>query len=395
MSSAILARVAAGGEYEWIRCAERGAVVERGSAPELASAAGPRSVAVALDGRCVRTLQAVIPARSQRQAEQAAPFAIEEDLAEDPEHLQVACGRAGEGGRRGIAVIRQAVLDEVLGPLAAQGVNVASAFPEFLAVPHRPGHWSLLFDTSRVLVRTGPDQGFACDPVLLERMLARHDPAALPSAVDVFGEGTLPPLLAHLPRHMHPLPRGALGLLAEEGTDTPVLELLPVRFRARAGFRGAGAGWAVGLLALAVVIHAGFLWRDLRTAERALDEVRTAQAALMREAFPEIPKIVNAEVQAFQVVKELGGRRTTVWSALQALHQVGAAMRRDGDAALRLDQFNYADGVANFRVAAPDIAAIEQLRERLEGDVQVDVVRVETRDSGVAGTLRLLPDAAR
>lgn len=391
MSSLLVARAAADGIYEWLRPGAGAASVERGDPHALAAAAQTRPIALVVDGRTVRVLEAHIPARSQRQAQQAAPYAIEEDVADDIEQLHIVCGAGAANGRRNVAVVRQRVLEELLAPLRAAGATIAYLTPEYLALPHRPGHWSLLREGDRVLVRTGDQQGFSCDltffdPVITQ--LAAHTP---PVALDVFGDCPVPAALAGLPRHDHPLPAGPFGLIASGSDDPARIDILPAQYRTKQRGAGRGLRVAVLLLALAFVAHVGFLLNDIRHATAALATVRQTQAQTLQRAFPGITRIVNAEVQATQAVAELRGQQRQTLGALEMIHHIGRGMQGAGQPALALENLNYADGVASLRLSAPDIASLERYSEALKSTLAVEVMAVEARNEGVGGSLRIQP----
>lgn len=391
MSDALVVRRLDTGRYEWMAAGGLGQVVQ-GDVTALESAAGARPLAVVMDGRTVRTLEAAIPARSQRQAEQAAPFVIEDEVAEDLEQLHVVCGAVSAPGRRTVAVVRHQEVQQLLEPLRAAGHRIAHLVPDYLALPWRPEHWSLLQDGGRVQIRTAAERGFACDADALDGLLARLPATARPRALDLFGAIESPAALHDVPHQRHAVPDSVLGLMAR-GIDSPrALDLLPAQWRAR-GPSPRRSGWlAAGLLVLALGLHVGLQWRAIAATERALAEVRTAQVATLQQAFPQMTRIVNAEVQAAQAVADLRSTYQVLPSALEMIHHVGRGLRADpAGSALVLENLNYADGVLGVRLHAPDIAALERYSAALKGPYAVEVVAVEAQTEGVTGTLRLQP----
>lgn len=390
MSNGLVARALGGDAYEWVR-AGRGETLhpaERGNAAALAAAAQARKISLLVDGREVRVVEATIPARSDRQAQQAAPYAIEDDVAEELDQLHVVCGVAGSRGKRWVAVIRQDTLRALIEPVVAAGAQVAKVLPDFLALPHRPEHWSLLEDGARMLVRTGPQQGFASDLDLFGCLAARLCSKQRPSGLDLFGECTIPSALIDIPQHPHALPDGTIKLLVE-GTGLPhSLDVLPANYRADRAGSASGLRVAAVLLLLALMVHVGFLIRDTRRLEAALVSAREAQSVFMGRAFPAITRVVNPEVQATQAVSELRAQTGHSMSVLAMLHIVGNRLFTEGDS-LVLENLNYADGILSLRLAAPDIASLERYSEALKPQLKVEVVAVEARASGVGGSLRL------
>ncbi len=378
--------------YEWNRSgrAAQASLSERGNRQAmLAAAQAPLTLLV--DGRAVRTLEAAIPARSQRQAQQAAPFAVEEELADDLEQLQVVCGFLAANGKRAVAVVGQAFLRNALEPFTADGAQLARMLPDYLALPQRVGHWSVLKDGARLLVRTGAQAGFACDLTLFDSLANRLGQDQRPRGLDLFGDVTVPGVFSDLPQQQHALPQGVLALLAQGVSEANALDLRPAHYRSDGRQRAGGLRVAAVLGLLALGVHLGFGLRETHGLQAALAATRTAQAATMRNAFPAITRVVNAEVQAAQGVAELRGHAGATVSALELLHRVGRGMRMAETPTLALETLNYADGILSVRLAAPDIASLEHYSEALKPFVQVEVVAVEARENGVGGSLRVQP----
>ncbi len=391
MSNSWVARGLGDGGYEWARTgpSTQPHNLERGDLQAMRTAAQSRPLVLLVDGREVRMLEAVIPARSQRQAQQAAPFAIEDELADELEQLQVVCGALGANGKRAVAVVKQEVLRRMLDPLASGGVQLARLLPDYLALPHRAEHWSLMQDGARVLVRTDLQQGFACDVSLFDAIAGRLEQVKPPRGLDLFGDVTVPSALAKIPQLHHALPHGALVLLAQGSAEANTLNLLPAQYRSDRHRANGGLRLAAALGVLALGVHCGFLVRDTQRLEVALASTRAAQTETMQRAFPNITRVVNAEVQATQAMTEMRGRTGDTMSALTLLHLVGRGLHAASSPALALENLNYADGVLSVRLAAPDIASLEGYSESLKPFAQVEVVAVEARESGVGGSLRV------
>lgn len=347
----------------------------------------PASPIMLLDGRAVTTLRADIPGRSDRQARTAAPFAVEEDIAEDIEGVRVVCGAREADGGRVVAVIREGLLSELLAPLAAGDRAPLSVIPEYLALPWQTGRCSLHTAVDRVLVRLDRNEGFACDletaPVIVPRALQARGV----QAIDVYGKPLTFPL-GNIAISHHPMPESTWDVLSRGLAVPPLLELLPAEFQRRAqGVRqpllAAAAVLAlalVGFVALSISARTG-LQRDLTTLE-------TREQALMAASFPGIERVVNAEVQAGQVLAELRTAASADVSFLELLHGLGAAIEARNEA-IEFTSMTYADGILSAQVVAPDIAMLEALRAETAPALTVEIVSVEARDEGVIGSLRV------
>ena len=346
----------------------------------------PESTIVLLDGRTVTTLRADIPGRSDRQARIAAPFVVEEDVAEDIEGVRVICGAREADGGRVVAVVRTGLLNEVLAPLAAAGRAPESVIPEYLALPWQAGQVSLHVAGDRVLVRHGRNEGFACDLETAAVVVPRALRARGVETLEVFGKA-LPFALDGMVISHHPLPEATWDVLSRGLASPPALELLPAEFRRRGGSMQPPLLAAAAVL---VVAFLGFIGLSLsaRTGlQNDLAALEARERALMAASFPGIERVVNAEVQAAQVLSELRASAGGDVSFLELLHGLGEAVTARNEA-IEFTSMAYADGVLSAQIRVPDIAVLEALRTETAPILTLEIVSVEAREGGVIGSLR-------
>ena len=346
----------------------------------------PESVIMLLDGRSVTTLRADIPGRSDRQARVAAPFAVEEDIADDIEHVRVVCGSREADGGRVVAIVQTQQLSDILTPLAAVDRAPVSVIPEYLALPWQLGACSIHIAPDRVLVRTARNEGFACDIETAAVVLPRALQAGKVQAADIYGKPLPFPLEGVAISH-HPLPEATWDVLSRGLASPPALELLPEAFRRRA--TGMQRPWlaAVAVLILALVGFVGLSLSARNGLQRDLATLEAREQALMAASFPSIERIVNAEVQATQMLVDLRAASGGEVSFLELLHGLGAAIAAQGQS-IEFTSLAYADGILSAQIAAPDIAVLEALRAKTAPVLDLEIVSVETREAGVIGSLR-------
>ncbi|MBM4227079.1 MAG: hypothetical protein FJ164_04975 [Gammaproteobacteria bacterium] len=390
MTAALVARALPGAIFEWAEVDRDGApgTPARGGVQSLIDACAAREMTLLLDGRSVGTLPAAIPAKSQRQARIAAPFAIEDDVTEELEALYVTCGPAEEAGVRTVGYTRRHELDALLAPLAEARVALRGVRPDYLALPWSPGQWSVLLEDNRLLVRTAARQGFVVERELATEVLSRKLAEAAPERIVQFGDGALPAAFQSLPVSRQSLVSGPWRLFAKAATESAGIDWLPDNFPRPRNARRAAWVWAASLLALTLAVHLGFLLVGNARLETQTAALREAQAEIMRGTFPEITRIVNAEVQAAQAVaalRALGGEEASV---LELLHGLGLAANM-GTGGFRLLNVNYANGVMSVQTLAPDIASLEGLGADADSPVVIEILSVENRESGVVGNLRV------
>ncbi len=390
MNEILIARALSEGRYEWVHISGKIISVypENGDIGALTAAAGPRPVTLIMDGRDVHVLEVSIPAKSYRQAKQAAPFAIEDDVADDLEKLHVVCSRSETSGKRAVAVIGRQLIEENIEVLRTANINIEKIIPDFLALPRRDDCWSVMQLDDRVLVRTGEEYGFSCDGELLATLLERLELES-PLGIDIYGMAVPIPLPNLPPIQQHRVEGAEMVFLAATVMSSNLLDVLPDRYRAVAHFGKQGLKITTIFLVLALILHLGLSWRTSQRLSSEVARLRSDESTLLKQSFPEISRVVNAELQAQQVLTELRAHRGNDSGVLEILHLVGQSMRNGTNQGLELSGINYADGVVNLRITASDIASLERFSGALKSSLQVDVVNVEAGQGNVVGSLRL------
>ncbi|MGH8595894.1 MAG: type II secretion system protein GspL [Gammaproteobacteria bacterium] len=373
--------------FEWVCVAPNApGLPATGDAELLARTVADAPVVVLMQGDAVRCLQAAIPARSARQAAQAAPFAIEDELAEDIEGLHIVCGPDLGRGVRSVAIVRRTALDELIKPLLTAGVRIGAVIPEYFALPFQVDHWSLWSRNNVIVARTGQSQGFAIEAETFPAVAQRLAADAPPAGIRCFGAIPLAPHFADMTQHEKPSGGHPLAFLGNNLDPQSVLDLLPPDYRVRDRAAARRLWAAAAVLLVTGLLHFGWLWWTNHAFATELVAIRSAQAALMQDVFPEITRVVNPLAQATQAVAALRAKARPASSMLDTLHRAGRALPESGPTFAGI---NYADGVLNLRVRARDIAALNAYSEALKGTLRAEVVSVDTRDDGVDGNLRV------
>jgi general secretion pathway protein L len=142
----------------------------------LLKAAGHRLV-VLVPAADVRLASVDVPARQAAKVLQAAPYALEDQLADDVDTLHFALGPRQKDGRWPVAVVARSKMDEWLRPFTERGLVPDLVLPDALCLAPADGErWSALAESDQVLVRNAAFSAFACSPEDLELMLQLADP---------------------------------------------------------------------------------------------------------------------------------------------------------------------------------------------------------------------------
>ena len=107
--------------------------------------------------------QVKLPKTSRRQLKKVIPFALEEQLASDPDSILVSIGDMQADGAFRVAVTEKAVFEAQLNMLHETNLYPRCLLPDFLALSWEPGTWSVLLQNQMALVRTDFQNGFSVD----------------------------------------------------------------------------------------------------------------------------------------------------------------------------------------------------------------------------------------
>ena len=120
----------------------------------------------------VRLSSFEIAARDAQKILQAAPYALEDQLAEDVDTLHFAIGARDSTGRIPVAVVSRNTIDQWLAPFIAAGVQPAALYTDLHGLPAADGtQWTALAEPTLVTVRSGGASGFTCAPDALDSYL--------------------------------------------------------------------------------------------------------------------------------------------------------------------------------------------------------------------------------
>lgn len=361
----------------------------------LALAAGKR-VVLFVPGADVRLAQVQVPARQAQRILQAAPYALEDQLAEDVDTLHFAIAADAERRRAGdpqpVAIVARARMDQWLAPLRAAGVKPDAMVPETLSLPvPEGGRWSGIADGRRVSVRTGPYAGFVCTLDDLGDTLQLADPEARTSLrLFVSRDSEFDFTRLNHPLELLPGYASALEILARHWRPDSSINLLQGAYSQKEDWQRLARPWriaatvAVGWLVVALAAEAVLIvqtGRELRRQEQQ-------NLARFQTLFPGETRIVNLAQQAEQQLAALrgGGARAPLFQLLDAL-----AVSLAANPGLTLQTLQFREGALFLNLTGTDLAALENLRTWYASrrDTVLDVQAANAGTEGVQIRVKL------
>lgn len=284
-------------EFEVLDARRR--VLNRGQAV-LAALPKGMDCELVLDALDVVLLDVQLPRLSGAKLAGALPALVEERLAGDVERSHVVATSRDATGHATAAVVDRALLKRALEIFERAGRRVVQATAQPLALSLPPGGWRLRYRNGRGAVRTGPTSGvgFAAGeapPLELRLLLAQA--SARPGTIEVEGDCDVRAWSEALGVQVK------AGRLSEQAPPV-VLDLLQYEF-SRSIVRWEAWRTTAALAAVLLLVALGGLnvhaW-TLRAQERAL---RETMAGIVKEAFPQVPVVLDPLVQMQRLTSEL------------------------------------------------------------------------------------------
>ena len=367
----------------------------------LPQASGRRLVVIA-PGEDVAVHQADIPSRNKQKVLQAAPFMLEDKLAEDVDTLHFAAGPRLDAGHL-IAVTAHARMRAWLRSLTEPGLAPSQLTPDMLALPPPDqAACTVVLDAGHVLARFADGSGFSADVELavhlLTRRLAKADEAAparrlqLHAADGPDGDALMAALQQAGVEVTHsPLIDGALPVLAAALRGHRTVDLLQAEYQTHGGIEEHWHTWRVAALLLAACLVLGIAQQvmgyvRLRHQAAALDAQVNALLGQVLPGSSISPGTEQTRVQ--QLLAQLQGGNSS-GSLLALLDVLGSAM--GGMQGVQIIAINYQNGSLQVQLQAGDIGMLDALKATLsqQTGISVNLDSVSASGSQVTGRLVL------
>ncbi|MET0281471.1 MAG: type II secretion system protein GspL [Steroidobacteraceae bacterium] len=337
-----------------------------------------RRIALLVPGADVALFQVPLPPGNEARLLQLAPFALEDQLAQDVELLHFAVGaRDARTGLVPVAVVERTHMQEWLARAAALQLLPQALFAESDLAPVMPGHVTMVVAEEQLLLRQGEARPLllpASDPVLALEMLlgAAADLATVHLSVYSTPE--------FWPRHAAAIETlrsrvasckvqlasgGLLALFAQGLAQSRPINLLQGAFRQQ---QSGGATWrqwrAAAIVALALLlVHGIGSWWQLGQLRKASADMEQSIAGMYGAIFPGQAPGAAPRRALEKRLAEIAGGAGQQGELLQLLAAVAAA--RQNVPVAKVESLNFKPGSLQMRLAAPDAATLEMFSQAL------------------------------
>lgn len=338
-----------------------------------------------------------LPTRSRARILQALPYALEDQLLDEPENLHFAYVREADGGLA-VAVTQRARLNVWLEELKSAGIRPASLCPAHLALPLQLQAWSAAFVDDELWVRTGEHAGFVT-------LAASTPPPLLQAALKEAGGGGAGPaqLAVYAPppdleleawRTALELPVTAESADVWQRTQPPAFNLLQADFGQTAHLRQLARPLRPAI-AMLIVWLAASLVIDLAEWWRLRQQYQTYRAEMhevYRSVFGGSAQYPYEQMRRGIETLEAHGGGTS--DLLPLLSRVAPALQ-ERRAQVKIQNIKYSDRGLTLELTLPDYQALDGMKNALQSAaLNVEVLAAAGRGDEVESRLRVQSGAA-
>jgi general secretion pathway protein L len=386
MPQTLLLRLPAPGqeETEWLVIDEAVDSVttrQRGSLTLAAAVSRTGKVVALAPAAQILLAEPELPPGSGVKLARAVPFALEELLTEDIDHLSFAIGRRRPRGGTPVAAVSRTVLQGWVSDLNAAGLEPLAIYPDISLMPENPGQTVLWLEKARLAVRRPGALPFAVELSPVSEALVVAGVIADP--LDTTSEPKVPEnAVLYITREdwarsqaefeqladkfdslkVQLLADGPLPWLARGLQTTEAVNLLQGEF---ARVTDLGARWrkwrpaallAVGLLLMHVAAQA----LQIRQAKHETAALDSQIASVFTSAMPsEVMQDPRRQMQSrLDRIRKSGAGPEEFLRALKVLSEALAGAPKTD-----IDALSYREDSLDMKVTAPSLAALSQLSQ--------------------------------
>ncbi|MCW8924299.1 MAG: type II secretion system protein GspL, partial [Gammaproteobacteria bacterium] len=132
---------------------EMATMLSQGSLNDATPLAAKHQTVVLLDSTAIHVDSVELPIRNQQKLLRAAPFALEEKIADDIDELHFVAGKTAADGRTPVAAINRNTLDGILTTLRQYKIEPVAIIPDALCLTANSQQWSVLIHNDQANIQ--------------------------------------------------------------------------------------------------------------------------------------------------------------------------------------------------------------------------------------------------
>jgi general secretion pathway protein L len=371
-------------ETEWLLMdddAEFATTRQRGSLTLAAAVSRSGKVVALAPSTQILMAEPALPPGTGVKLARAVPFALEELLTEDIDHMCFAIGRRRPRGGTPVAAVSRAVLQGWLSDLAAAGLEPLAIYPDISLMPENPGQTVLWLEKGRLAVRRPAALPFAVEVspvsealvvagVIADPLDTSHEVKVPESAVLyvtredwVHSQKEFEQLAEKFDAlKVQLLPDGPLPWLARDLGTTEAINLLQGEYARTSDFGTRWRQWqtAAWLAAALLLVHVAAQALQIRQAKhetKALDEqiASVFSAAMPAETLQDPRRQMQSRLDR---IRKSGASPEYFLHTLKILSGALAVTPKT-----QINALSYRENSVDMKVSAPSLGELSQLSQ--------------------------------
>ncbi|MDH3589106.1 MAG: type II secretion system protein GspL [Gammaproteobacteria bacterium] len=377
----------------------RASLSESGSLAEAAQRAQQRPVIVLVPGHDVLLTKINLPVRGTARMQQAIPYALEDEIAENVNKMHFALGKRDSSGQLTVAYVRDKLLQDWLDKLDSVGLAVSHVVPDTVGIPAFDGV-AIIIDGAQSLIRNAAGDVVVSETESLVAYVAAmgiDQQSEVPAELYVSEADAsrysqlLGELRIGVPDiRVHELRTDVLPVMAAATIQEPQPNLLQGRYARSSDRDKLWRPWRTAAILAGIFILTALGATSLEVM-RLKNEMRTLNneiGAIASEAMPG-SRIVDPLLQLEQLAASLrGSGQGSDKDFLHMLDALSQALTVAGGSTLgRLD---YRNGTMDLTLTAPDVDTLDKISREIEGKGLVaEIQSANQRDNAIQGRIRI------
>ncbi|AQS40511.1 type II secretion system protein L (GspL) [Shewanella psychrophila] len=351
----------------------------------LTERAGNRPVDILVPSSAITLTQVELPEKGQRQAIQALPFMLEENLAENVDDLHFVTGPR-EGEFLSVAVVAHDQMRTWLTWLSDAGLKAKRIVPDCLALPLEQCQWAAIKFNQEYLLRTGAGVGVSLSEDWMNMVLPRLLPSDSEAMVTVAGYSELNLAGTQIQAQELELPM----LVLAKGILTAPINLLSGSYTPKREYGKHIQIWRNAAIITVVALVLALVNKGLNIHQLNTEHARLKQQSeiIFKQAVPGTSRIVNLRSQMDRHLRNMqgSGGGSEFFSMLEGLEEAFTQVPQLKPTTLRFDS---ARSELRMQVTAKSYAQVEQFKEIVSRSYRLDSGAMNSGEDSVTSTLTL------
>lgn len=387
----------------WALINEQGqfsSALSQGPLADISHIARGKRATVLLDSSSISIDSVNIPGQNKQRQRQAAPFALEEHLADDIEDIHFALAKKSDDQSIAVASINKTLLDDLLEQCKEAGIFADVMGADVLALPASLNNWAILLDEDRALIKTDHSKGLYCDAenlsIILPSLLAQHsdiesiscfhkdDDHNAEQLSTICADADIPLKLKTF--HVHPL-----EIFAQNLTDLRQLNILQGEYTPKREDNLALKPWkaAAALLAVWLLVLVSTAAVESQQLQQKNQELTSQIEKQFKMAIPTARNFNNMRKRVEQKLNELeGGGNDSDPLFLNILANATPAFSQNKN--VSISGIVYRNQYVDMDLHADSLQSLEQIKSQLMANKKLKVVMsTSVEKNKTRGRLRL------